>query len=404
MRIIHLVPTYLPATRYGGPIQSVHNLNKELVRQGAVVTVLTTNIDGPKNLSVPIGKPVIIDGVEIIYFPTKFSRKWFFAPELFHYFEGIIEDFDLVHITSVFLSFSFFGARIARRHKKPYLISPRGSLMKKTFVRKFLKKKLYFEILEKKSLAEAAIVHLTSEAEKTDYSAAGFPARRISVIGNGLDISLINSQEKLADEYFPPDYFRKKFNLQSNQKIVICLGRIDWTKGFDDLIPAFASVIEEFPDAVLMIVGNDERGYRKTVEGLVQRNNLERSVIFAGLLEGPEKIGILKSGSVFVQASYSESFGMAVAEAMSVGLPIVATKGVAVASLVKETGSGLIVEKNKNNLAEALLSILRDPAKAAAMAENGRNKARKIFSFSRIAADFLALYNETIENEENPKR
>ena len=65
MNIVHVVPTYFPAVRYGGPIESVHSLNKALVKEGVEVHVYTTNIDGKANLAVPTGVPQNLDGVKV---------------------------------------------------------------------------------------------------------------------------------------------------------------------------------------------------------------------------------------------------------------------------------------------------------------------------------------------------
>src|SRR4051812_19485414 len=103
MKILHVVPTYLPAYRYGGPIQSIHTLNKWLVRAGAEVTVYTTAIDGPEDLNVPLGEPVDHDGVKVYYFKPGFLRSWFYAPEMARALRTHIREFDIVHATSVFL-------------------------------------------------------------------------------------------------------------------------------------------------------------------------------------------------------------------------------------------------------------------------------------------------------------
>ena len=72
MKILHIVPNYLPAYGYGGPILSVHTLNKWLVKKGADVTVYTTNINGRETLDVPLGQEVPMDGVKIFIFPLLF--------------------------------------------------------------------------------------------------------------------------------------------------------------------------------------------------------------------------------------------------------------------------------------------------------------------------------------------
>ena len=75
MRILHVVPTYIPAYRYGGPIYSVHGLCKVLAAHGHDIHVFTTNVDGPNDSDVPLGTPVDMDGVKVWYFPSKHLRR-----------------------------------------------------------------------------------------------------------------------------------------------------------------------------------------------------------------------------------------------------------------------------------------------------------------------------------------
>ena len=75
LRLLHVVPTYLPAVRYGGPIQSVHALCRALAAQGHVTDVFTTNVDGPGDSDVPLERPVDLEGVQITYFPSKRLRR-----------------------------------------------------------------------------------------------------------------------------------------------------------------------------------------------------------------------------------------------------------------------------------------------------------------------------------------
>ena len=71
MKILHVVPSYYPAVRYGGPIRSVHGLARALVSRGHDVHVYTTNVDGPKDADVPIGNAVDLDGVSVSVFPDR---------------------------------------------------------------------------------------------------------------------------------------------------------------------------------------------------------------------------------------------------------------------------------------------------------------------------------------------
>src|SRR5665213_796124 len=130
MRILHVVPTYLPAVRYGGPIVSVHGLCRALVARGHEIAVVTTNVNGPENSAVPIGVPVYLNGVKISYFSSMFLRRLYWSPSMANALKRDIGNFDVVHLHSVFLWPTWVAARFARKANVPYLISPRGMLVK----------------------------------------------------------------------------------------------------------------------------------------------------------------------------------------------------------------------------------------------------------------------------------
>ena len=76
MKILHVVPTYLPARRYGGPIFAVHGLCKALAARGHDVGVITTNVDGDETSNVPLGEAVDVDGVKVHYYAAPFRRLY----------------------------------------------------------------------------------------------------------------------------------------------------------------------------------------------------------------------------------------------------------------------------------------------------------------------------------------
>ena len=82
MRVLHVVPSYIPAWRYGGPIRSVHGLCAGLARAGLDVHVFTTNVDGDRDSEVPLGEPVDLDGVQVTYFPSRRLRRLYYSPEM----------------------------------------------------------------------------------------------------------------------------------------------------------------------------------------------------------------------------------------------------------------------------------------------------------------------------------
>ncbi|MEK9154613.1 MAG: glycosyltransferase [Patescibacteria group bacterium] len=390
MKILHIVPTYLPAYRYGGPIKTVHELNKRLVKNGAEVIVYTTNIDGKGVLDVPLGKEVIIDGVKVYYFPITF-RLWQYSYLLHRILAKNVKNFDLIHITSVFLSASTLGAYYAKKFNKPYIISPRGSLMREPLKRKssFLKR-VYIYLIEKKNLAGAAAIHFTVEIEKDEYLKNNFPFKKAIIIPNGLDA------EEFEEKRIPLGFFREKFNIPFDKKNVLFLGRLSWKKGFDTLIPAFSKVIEKEPKTILTIAGGDDENYKKEIEKLIKKYNIKNQVIFTGMLLGDDKISAYQDSNVFVLPSYAENFGQAVVESMACGLAVVVTKNVGIAPNIEKAAAGLVIEKGEKQLTEAILKILSNPELAKKIGETARQLVKIEFSWPKIANKFIKEYNNLI--------
>ena len=127
---------------------------------------------------------------------------------------------------------------------------------------------------------------------------------------------------------------------------VLFLGRVNWKKGLDRLIPA----MKEVPNADLLIAGNDEENYRPELEALARRHGVLDRVRFLGPVDDRKKWSLLASARILVLPSYSENFGNVVLEAMAAGCPVIVTPEVGIASLVQEAGCGVVAGGNPANL------------------------------------------------------
>lgn len=395
MKVLHLIPSYMPAYRYGGPIWSVHNLNKWLVKNGVEVTVYTTNIDGKGTLDVPTHEEVLLDGVKVHYFPITF-RGWQYSYALHQNLKKHIREFDLVHLTSVFLSVSTLGAYYAKKNKRPYIISPRGSLMKEPLGKKSLKKQIYLSLIEKRNLQGASAIHFTTELEREEYVRGRLPLGSSVIVPNGLDFEELETQST-------QDYFKTVLNIPDEKKKILFLSRLSWKKGLDDLIPAFSDLLREEPNAVLILAGGDDEGYKKEILKKMKECDLheKQEVFLPGMLKGEEKISALQSNNLFVLPSYAENFGMAVAEAMVASGPnttLVISESVGIAPLVEKTHSGIVIPKSKERLKEAMLNGLRNIDSAREMSKKAKQVAHEYFSWDGIAKNFIAEYDRLIKN------
>ncbi|KKU14663.1 hypothetical protein A3I34_01345 [Candidatus Jorgensenbacteria bacterium RIFCSPLOWO2_02_FULL_45_12] len=396
MKILHIIPSYLPAVVASGPILPTHFLNEELVKMGHSVAVCATNLDGGKVLDVPLKNPVLIDGVKVNYFPSKFLKRWYFSAEMAAFLREEMNSFDITHITSVFLFQSFIGARYAKRFRKPYIISPHGNFMKEPLEMKSrLRKKIYISLVEKKILAGAAAVHFTAEKEKEEYIAADMPARKAIVIPNSYK----------AETYTEKKDIRRKFGIPADKKIIIQIGRIGWKKGFDTLIPAFAEVLFKEPKAALVIAGGDDGGYKKEVLNLIEKYGLRagENVFFVGMVLEADKYSLLKESAVFTLPSYSENFGMVVVESLAHGVPVVISTGVGISSRIEKEGAGIVVPKDARALAEAILRVLGNRVLATELSRKGIEFVNKYYRPREVAKNFSLVYEELAAAPRKPE-
>lgn len=379
MRILHVTPAYVPANRYGGPIRSVHALNRGLAAAGEDVVVFTTNA----GVIGPVPSRETIEGVRVRRFFPSFPKSWFRSPALFRALRKEMQEFDIVHITSVFPATTAVAAHIARKLGKPYIISPRGNLMNDPMSRKGFKKGLYFRFIEKKNLEKAFAVHFTSEREMKE-SIAKFLCSNPIVIMNPMEppapLAAVN--------------VRRSLGISESARIILFLGRLHPIKGFDTLLPAFSVTKKEFSDVVLVVAGPDEDGYRREIEKMAEKEGTRESVFFAGEILGAEKAAWFRESSIFAMPSYSENFGMSALEAVSYGVPTVVTEGVGLSEELAKTGSGMVVKKDPRELATAFSKILLDRKFALSLAESGQAFAFSECAPERIAEKFLELYKK----------
>jgi glycosyltransferase involved in cell wall biosynthesis len=185
VKVLHVIPTYVPAWRYGGPMRSVHGLASAQAAAGDRVSVYTTNVDGPDVLDVPVAQPVRRDGVEVWYFPVAFPRRLARSPAMARALHDSISAFDVVHLHSVFLWPTVAAARVCHGIGLPYVLSPRGMLVGDLIAaRGRLRKALWLALFERRTVREAAAIVVSSELEARELAALDLDAAHV-VRGGG---------------------------------------------------------------------------------------------------------------------------------------------------------------------------------------------------------------------------
>jgi len=377
LKVLQVVPTYYPAVRYGGPIRSVHALSAALSDRGHCVNVFTTNVDGEQTLKVPVGVPVTLDKVQISYFPVPALRRLYWSPALQRRLKAAIAEFDIVHLHSVFLWPTFVAARVAYDAGVPYVMSPRGMLVREVIRRRSRwVKNAWIHVVERRSLARAAAVHVTAPLEGEEIHSMGFNLPRTVCIPNGVsfpDATPLRDCGPFAE--LPRPY-------------ALFLSRINWKKGLDRLLMAWKDV----PDLLLVIAGTDDEGYQKTLTRTALELGLLDRVRFLGPVSDQDKWPLYRNAEMFVLPSYSENFGNVVAEAMAMACPVVVTPEVGLSSLVRQAGAGIVSDGEPAHLARAIRELHADELSRKRFGAAGRQAAIDHLTWQRAALDMESLY------------
>ena len=362
MKILHVVPTYLPARRYGGPIVAVHGLCKALAARGHDVDVFTTNVDGDGVLDVPVGEPVAMDGVNVRYFPSTFPRLYW-SPAMRTQLAAAVKTYDVVHIHAVFLWPGAAAAHAARKAGIPYLISPRGMLVPELIRQKSrVVKTLWLGLVERRGFAGASGIHFTSQLEWDDAKRVGLPLPSPFVAPNGIDLE-------------------PRPAVSRDDRTLVHLGRINWKKGLDRVI----AVLPDLPGVRFVVAGNDEEDLTPRLRELAQKCGVADRVEFPGPVYGTAKNELLARAALFVLVSTSENFGNAVLEALAMETPVVLSRGVGLADDVVRAGAGVIG-------LESIEELLRDAERRAEMGRKGRALVESRFSWPRVAEEMEEAY------------
>lgn len=285
----------------------------------------------------------------------------------------------LIHDHGVWGHTNFAAWWVARKQNIPYVLNPRGMLEPWALEFKAAKKKLAWLVYQRRIAAAAAAVVATSEQECENVKRL-FPRIPVAIIPNGVDLP--------SESYGVAD--------KSDAVIggtVLFMSRIHQKKNLAGLLYAWKLLPAEVVNRwCLLIAGPDEAGHGQVVASLVRSLNLQNAVKLIGSIDEDRKAAIFKSADVFVLPSFSENFGVVVAEAMGYGLPVIATTGTPWQELSR-SGCGWWVDPDPESLADALAQAMgRSFAERRAMGAIGRAYVSEHFSWDGIGASTVALY------------
>ncbi|OKH18061.1 glycosyltransferase [[Limnothrix rosea] IAM M-220] len=389
MKILHIIPSI--SADMGGPSQVALNLVKALRDLGEDAEILTTNFgmgeiktgdrldyifDESLNLSVPVWF--------LPYDPPNL-KEFIFSKAATAWMWQNLANYDILDHHYLFSYLPTCAAAIARFKKIPYTVRTMGQLTPWALNQGKAKKQLYATLFERKNLQKAAAVHCTALGEAEDVRSFGIDTPTVTLpLGVNIPDEIPNARQRL----------RQQYNLPENVPVILFLSRLHYKKRPDLLLRSLADLQRENEPFFGIFAGTGEPEYIEELQQLSQALKLTKKVVFPGLITGEEKECLLQGADIFALPSYSENFGIAVAEALVVGLPVVITKGIQISPDIDAAGGGIVIEDTQSSLTSALLNLLRQPEERNAIGTKGKAFARHTYSWSAIAQKLATEYQK----------
>lgn len=210
---------------------------------------------------------------------------------------------------------------------------------------------------------------------------------KVEPLSNGVDLA------KFSPGMAPARLYRK-YHLPQDRPIVLYIGRVDPEKSLSNVVMAFAGVLEEMPEALLVIAGDGTD--RRHLQDLAESLGIEKSVRFLGRVMMPDTAQLYRVANLFATASETETQGIVLIEAAATGLPLVAVDAGAVRELCQNKKNGLLCTAGDiNEMTDAMVRILQDKMLAKKYGAKSIEVAKK-HDLNYTLKRFEEIYQEAI--------
>lgn len=384
-RILHVIES-LDAS-LGGPPAVCLRLAAAQALRGHCVGILSRSTDDTSDF--PREKLREVPGGEAVkgfLVPMRAGRvARVLAKEVAAFVQSDHAAWDFLHIHSVWDPATRSAGHAALKVGMPYVLTTHGMLdrwgMHQGILRP-VKKRVALWVAIGRVLRGARFLHVLTQGERDGVRSFGYGART-AVVPNGMFLEEIPREHDGAA-------LRREFPMIGQRPFALFLGRLHPVKGVDLLCKGFRGVVDQMPDARLVIAGPDygqETALRRQVRDL----GLEANVTFLGPVFGVRRFALMRECEVFCQMSRYEGFSVALLEALACGCPIVASKECRFPEIAAQA-AGRVIEARPSCIAEALLELFRDPEARRTASVAGPDLVRRRFTWSEVGRQMDDAY------------
>ena len=393
MRILHVIPSLSPDL--GGPPQVAMNLVHALRNLSVDAEIATTDF----GLDVPVNQRLdyVFDHDHNLSVPTYFLqhnrpalKEFIFSKALTGWLWKHLPDYDVIDNHYLFSYAPTCAAAIARHKQVPYTMRTMGQLTPCALEQSRKKKEIYSLLIERRNLNRAAAIHCTAKDEALDVAAFGIQTPTATLpLGVHAPTRIANAKQELREQY----------NLSNETAILLFLSRLHYKKRPDLLLKSAARLKSQGKVCHVILAGSGENEYVIELKQLAQDLGIGAQVSFPGFVNGRDKDLLLQGSDVFVLPSFSENFGIAIAEALAAELPVVITPGIQIAPEIDAAHAGLVVTGEVAPLSEAMTMLIDMPEVAAQIRKNGLLLVQQRYSWQAIAQQLTPIYKEIQINQ-----
>ena len=381
MKILRSIHSLNPAI--GGPMEAVKQSSAILANRGHRVEVVS--LDAPDD-------PWIGEFPVRVHALGRGRGGYGYTPRFIPWLKEHRREYDAVIVHGVWQYNSFGVWRALRGTATPYFVFPHGMLdpwFKRTYPLKHIKKLLYWPWAEYRVLRDAAAVLFTSEEERR-LARESFSLYRCKevVVNYGTAAPPMDLEDARED-------FFRDFPKLRGQHFLLFLGRLHVKKGCDLLIEAFAALRNSSAGNAplhLVLAGPcaDEEYLLHLKQLAASATKDDGSITFTGMLSGSRKWGAFSAAEAFVLPSHQENFGIAVAEALACGTPVLISNKVNIWREIEADNAGY-VENDDLAGTTALLKrwVATEPQVRMAMKESAKNCFARRFEIERATDSLL---------------
>lgn len=375
LRTLHVISSFDPV--FGGPPEALRQLVKAYVSLGLSVEVVC--LDDPQRPFLSgVACPVHALGQSFLGAYALSPRLWRWLSKNSHQFDAFVMH-GIWTFPGVALRFAALQAG------KPYGNFIHGALdpwFDKQYPLKHIKKCVYWPI-QHSVLRDASAVFFTAEAErdlaKISYKPANWKSEVVSY-------GIFDPEGQNPDAEQQMRAFYQLIPKLHGRRYLLFLARIHTKKGCDLLIRAFAKIAQSQPDLDLVVAGPDQEGMQAKLQGLSGELGIAHRVHWPGMIHGDGKWGALRASEAFVLSSHSENFGIAVAESLAVGRPVLISNKVNIWREIEQDRVGLVDDDSLDGTERLLLRWFNlSSGDREAMAARARSSFLERFTITRTA-------------------